>query len=204
MKKVRALFDFVKFPVPVKIAFYNNVVEKLTGNTKFPEPDVLLAEAKTKVDKLNTTYLASKDGSHTAVSAMHDAEKEVDYDFRILVAYVNRIADGDETAILSAGFHTLKQPSSVQKLPLSVRNGETSGSVVLVAKAVNTARAYIWQMAKDKLPEMESGWDIIGHSTQTNFKMSDLEITGWYYFRVAAITPSGTTGYTPAVMKVVV
>lgn len=204
MKKVRALFDFIKFPVPVKIAFYYNVVEKLTGNALFPAPDVPLARAKAVTDALHVAYLASKDGSHTAVSAMYDARKIADKAFHSMAAYVSRIADGDETAILSAGFHTLKQPSSIQKPPLSVRNGETSGSVVLVAKAVNTARAYIWQVAKDKLPATESEWCIIGHSTQINFKMANLEITCWYYFRVAAITPSGTTDYTPAVKKLVV
>ncbi|MBB3187085.1 hypothetical protein [Microbacter margulisiae] len=204
MKKVRALFDFVKFPVPVKIAFYNNVVEKLTGNTKFPEPDVLLAEAKTKVDKLNTTYLASKDGSHTAISAMYDAEEVVDHDLRLTAAYVNRIANGDETAILSAGFHTSKQPASIQKPVLAAIDGDNSGAINLVAKAIPKSRAYIWQMAKDKLPETEAGWGIVGYSTQAYLQLTELTVATRYYFRVAAITPTGNTDYTPAVMKLVV
>ncbi|MBB3188494.1 hypothetical protein [Microbacter margulisiae] len=203
MKKIRALYDFIRFPIPVKITFCSSVLEQLTGNILFPEPDVPLAEAKTKVDKLNTTYLASKDGSHTAVSAMHDAEEEVDYDFRILAAYVNRIANGDETAILSSGFHIMKQPVSIQKPVLAAIDGDNSGYVYLIAKAVSTAGSYIWQMAKDKLPETEEGWSIAGYSTQAYFQVKGLDVAARYYFRMAAITPTKTTDYTPAVMKVV-
>jgi hypothetical protein len=47
----------------------------------------------------------AKDGAHTAVSAMHASEVSIDDIFRVLAAYVNRIAAGDETQILSSGFH---------------------------------------------------------------------------------------------------
>ena len=64
----------------------------------FPTPDVSLADATKAVDALETAYLAAKDGSHTAVALMHDAEDAADNLFRILVAYVDRIADGSESA----------------------------------------------------------------------------------------------------------
>ncbi len=203
MRRLKALLDFIQFSIPVKIAFYYNVIVKLTGNTKFPNPDVSLTEAKAVIDILEASYLATKDGSHTAVSAMYDAEENADSIFRILVAYVNRMADGNETAILSSGFHISKQPTSIQKPLLSVVDGDNSGCVYLVARAIDKAGAYIWQIAKDKLPQTEEEWATAGHSTQAFFRVSDLTVAGKYYFRVAAVTPAGTLDFTPAVMKVV-
>ncbi|MBB3188348.1 hypothetical protein [Microbacter margulisiae] len=204
MKKVKALLDFIQYPIPAKITFYYNVYDKLTGSSLFPEPDVPLPELKTAIDTFNTAYLASKDGSHTAISAMYDAEEVVDHDLRLTAAYVNRIANGDETAILSAGFHTSKQPASIQKPVLAAIDGDNSGAINLVAKAIPKSRAYIWQMAKDKLPETEAGWGIVGYSTQAYLQLTELTVATRYYFRVAAITPTGNTDYTPAVMKLVV
>jgi hypothetical protein len=204
MKKAKAILDFIKFSIPEKIAFYYNVIAKLTGNALFTKPDVTLEEAKAAVDGLEAAYLAKKDGGHTATSAMYDAEDNADYYFRIIVAYVNRIAWGNETAILSSGFNLAKQPSSIQKPILSVIDGDNSGSVYLVARAIDKAGSYIWQMAKDKLPDTEEGWTTIGHTTQAYFQITNLTVTARYYFRVAAVTPDGTLDFTAAVMKVVV
>ena len=66
---------------------------------------------------------AAKDGSHTAVSVMHDKEKIADKTFHIVANYVDKIADGDETQILSSGFHGSKQPTPRQKTHLGGHQG---------------------------------------------------------------------------------
>jgi len=204
MKKIKALLDFIQLSVAAKIAFYRNVITKLTGSVIFSTPDVSLTEAKAAVDALDAAYLASKDGSHTAVSAMHDAEDKVDKLFRTLAAYVDRIADGNETEILSAGFHVSKQSGSIQKPELSAQDGDNSGNVWLVARAVEKSGAYIWQYAKDAIPETETEWIIAGHSTQSYFQVTGLDVACKYYFRVMAVTPTGPTDYTAPVMKIVI
>jgi len=203
MKKLKALLDFILLTVTAKIAFYRVVITKLTGNHLFPTPDVPLEDAKIAVDKLEAAYLDAKDGGHTKVSAMHDAEAVADDIFRNLAAYVTRIANGDETTILSSGFHTSKQPAAAQKPDLAVDKGDKSGNVWLVAKAADRAGAYIWQYVKDSLPEVETDWLTAGHSTQSYYQLSGLTIASKYYFRVAAITPEGNSDFTGPVMKVV-
>jgi len=204
MKKLKALLDFIQLSVVAKIAFYRSVLTHLTGNATFPNPDASLAEVKAAIDALETAYQATLDGSRTAVSAMHDAEDKADALFRILVAYVNRIADGNETQILSAGFHVSKQSGSIQKPELDAQNGDNSGSVWLVARAVDKAGAYIWQFAKDTLPTTDEGWTTAGHSTQSYLQLSGLTVGCKYYFRVVAITPIGQNDYTAPVAKIVV
>ncbi len=204
MKKTRVLLDFVKLAIAEKIAFYRNVISKLTGNAAYPNPDVALAEAKTSVDKLENLFLASRDGSHSIISAMHAAEDETDDLFRILAAYVSRIANGDEALILSSGFDYMKQPAAKQKDILAVENGDVSGSVFLVARAVDKAGSYIWQMAKDVLPPDEEGWKKVGYSTQASFGVANLTVGATYYFRFAAVTPDGTTDFCTPVLKIVI
>ena len=155
MKKTKALLDFTKFSLAEKIIFFRNVIDKLTDNPFFPNPDIPLTELQALVDDFETAMLATKDGSHTAVSAMHDKEKIIDHNFHLMANYVDKIADGDETQVLSSGFHGSKQPNPRQKPILEAIKGLRSGSLKLIARAILDARSYQWQIAKDKLPLTE-------------------------------------------------
>lgn len=203
MKRIKVLLDFFRLSVAEKIEFYRNVIAKLTGNATYPTPDKPLADAKVVVDKLETTLIAAKDGARTAVSAMHDAEAAADIVFRSLAAYVDKMAQGDETKILSSGFHPSQQPAPYTKNPLSASNGANSGSVKLLAKAIEGAVSYIWQQAEGKVPDTDAEWTIAGYSTRASYDITGLPIATKYYFRVAAVTPYGTTDFTAPVLKVI-
>jgi len=204
MKRIKVLLDFIKLVVAEKIVFYRNVLTKLSNNSSFPSPDVSFDQAKAAIDTLEASSIASKDGSRTAISKLHDDEAAADEIFRILAAYVERQAAGDETKILSSGFHLSNQPLPIQKAALAVENGSHSGRIKLIAKAVEKAGSYIWQMAKGTLPADEAGWTTIGYTTQANNEVNGLDIATKYYFRMAAITPDGTTDFSAPVLKVVV
>jgi len=199
MKKLKVLLAFIQLSVVEKIAFYRNVIIKLTDNRLFVNPDASLETAQAAVDKLESSFLASRDGSHTAVATMHADEVAADTIFRTLATYVDRIADGDEVKILSSGFQISKQPIVAQKPALAVENGLHSGSVKLIAKAVDRAGAYIWQYSLDG-----AEWVVGGNSTASTFLLEGLTVAKKYYFRVAAVTPTGTTDFTATVAKVVV
>lgn len=199
MKKLKVLLSFIQLSVVEKIAFYRNVIIKLTGNSSFENPDASLESASGSVDKLESSFLASRDGSHTAVAAMHADEVAADNVFRALATYVDRIAVGDEVKILSSGFQVSKQPVVAQKPTLSVENGSHSGSVKLIAKAVDRAGAYIWQYSLDGVE-----WVVGGNSTASTYLLEGLTVAKKYYFCVAAITTEGTTDFTAPVLKVVV
>ncbi len=204
MKRIKVVLDFIKFPVTEKVNFYRSIIAKLTGNLIYPTPDVSLTAAQVAIDALEAAILAKRDGSHTAVSAMYDAEEAADTIFRTLAAYVERIAAGDETRILSSGFHESKQPILTPKAVLSVTDGAHSGAVKLIAKAVERAGSYIWQYAKDAIPGDDSGWILAGVCTCASFEINGLTVATKYYFRVAAVTPDGAQDFSAPVMKVVV
>lgn len=204
MKRIKVLLDFIELSVAEKIVFFRNVLAKLkAGASVFTNPDESLDTAGTSVDSLEANYIAASGGGHAATVAMHASEDAADEIFRVLAAYVDRIAKGDESIILSSGFNTSKQPTPAQKADLTVVSGGNSGTVKLTAKAVKGAGSYIWQMAKGALPTDESGWTSIGFTTQASNEVTGLEVATKYYFRVAAITNTGTTDFTAAVLKVV-
>lgn len=203
MKKLKVLLDFVKYAVAEKIEFYRNIIARLTDNPFFPNPDEPLADVKQAVDKLEAEFLASRDGGHTAIASMRSFEKVADRLFHNLAGYVDRIAFGDEVKILSSGFYLTKQTVRPDKPDLAISDGANSGSIKLIAKAVDNAGAYIWQMVKDNLPLTEDGWLIVGHSTTASYELTGLTVGAKYYYRVAAITPDGITDFSNPVQKII-
>ena len=204
MKIIQTKLDFIQFSPIVKVGFYRNIIVKLTGNPHFPTPDVSLLEASAAVDALENAIMAASDGGRTLISEMHDQEKLTDALFRSLAAYVDRIAAGDESTILSSGFHESKQPTYTPKAIISLFNGTHSGSLIIKGKANPRAGAYHLQMAKGTLPLTEEGWVLCGVSTRADFELSGLDVMCVYYFRIAAITPEGLTDYSEPVSKVII
>ena len=123
--------------------------------------------------------------------------------FRVLAAYVDRIAKGDEAIIAISGFSASKQPISIQKAELTVISGSNSGSVKLMAKAIIKAGSYIWQYAKDNVPADDNSWTTAGITTQATNEIPGLAVASRYYFRVAAVTPDGTSDFCGPVQKVI-
>jgi hypothetical protein len=185
-----------------KIGFYRNVIEKVSNNPTYPTPDVPMADATTSVDKLENAYCAARDGSHVAVSFMHQCEDVADALFRKLTEYVSRIADGDESKILSSGFQVSKEPAPRQKAEFTVKVGEKPGTMILRRQAVPGARSYLWQNCQGDAPAPESGWSVSGVSTQATYEVEGLTSGMKYWFRVAAVTAEGTGAFSTAISKI--
>jgi len=202
MKKV--LLSFTLIAPGEKASYYRNVVAKFTGNALFSTPIISLAALNTALDKFEADILAARDGGYLAVAVMHDSEIAIDKMFRSLAHYVDMIADGDETIIISAGFQASKDKAARVKSPLTAHDGDHSGSIKITYKANERAGAYIIQWSKDALPTTESGWEVLATVTQTTYFVSNLVVGCYYYFRVAAVTPDGTTEFSEPVRKLVV
>ena len=197
MKKSKVTLDFIKFAPVNKASHYHSVIDHMSNNKLFPAPDASIIDAQKAVDALDKSIMAAADGGHLAISALNDAV------FRILAAYVERIALGDETSILSSGFHFSKQPAPRNKEILVAKDGSHSGSVLLDTLRVDRGVTYVWQMYKGKLPDNDSDWVQIGITPQTSFEINNLNIATKYYFRVAAVTPDGIQDFSAPEMKVV-
>ena len=168
MKVLKVLLNFATFSVSEKIMFFRNIMLKLTGNPIYLDPDPTLAELKLSVDELELAMLAAQDGGHIAILALHDHNKASTLLFRHLTHYVDKLAKGDETKILSSGFSPTKQPITIEKAVLTVANGKNSGTVHLYAKAYLKAGAYKWEKSIKENPLLDSDWEPITITTQSN------------------------------------
>ena len=205
MKRDRIVLDFVRIPVAQKVEFTRNVIAKVRNNPKLANPDVKVEDLEAKADLLEARSVAALGGGKEATALMHQTEEELDDMLRKMARYVDRIADGDNTIILSSGFNLAKQPSPAVRPDFSVELGEKSGSVTIRRQAVDGAKSYIWQHCTGETPAAnESDWTTAQVTSKASVELSGLTSKTTYWFRSAVVTTTGTSAYNSPVMQVVI
>lgn len=204
MKKDRIVLDFVRVPIAQKIEFGRGVTTSMKNNPKFVTPDVSIADLEAKTDLLEAHSIASQSGGKEATALMHQTENDWDNMMRKTAGYVDRIADGDSVVILSAGFNLAKKAAPAVRPEFSVELGEKSGSVNLRRQAVEGAKSYIWQHCTGEMPVGENGWTTAQVTSKATVELEGLTALSKYWFRSAAVTPTGTSAYSTPIMQVII
>jgi len=204
MKKEHVVLDFVKIPFAHKIEVGRNVETQMKSNPSFATPDVPYTDMKAGTDLLEVRYMASLSGGKVETALLHQADDAWVDNMRTQAYYVDRIAKGDSAIILSSGFNLSKQPSPSTRAEFSVELGEMSGSVLLRRQKVDGARSYIWQLYMGEFPANETDWTNVQVTTQVSVILSRLLPLNKYWFRVAAVTASGTSAFSIPIMQVVI
>ena len=88
----------------------NTVLEKMTGNTSFPNPDPALAEVKAKNDLFTLAAAKAPQGGKQETANKNQLREELVSLLKRLVIYVELTCNGDETMLLSSGFDLHKKP----------------------------------------------------------------------------------------------
>jgi hypothetical protein len=202
MKRFKVLYDFIHFPVPGKVEYGRNTVIHMTGNTSFSNPDVLLSQITTACNNLETAYTASLGGGLQQTANLKLAVKTWDDLMRKQADYVNRISNGNDALMLSAGFHPTHQPVPALRPEFSAHHGEISGEVTLKHKAVKGA-AWIWQYVNDPLPADDKSWLLAGVSLQAMFVVKGLTPGTRCWFRAACVTHAGQGAWSDPVSMIV-
>lgn len=122
-----------------------------------------------------------------------------------LAGYVESVAGKDDTLITSAGMET-KASRSAPTLPivpqaLAANAGEHEGEINLVWKAVQNARSYTIEASLD--PAAANSWTHVGIATSASKIISNLTSGKRYWFRVAAVSAGGQSGWSKHATKVV-
>ena len=203
MKKVTVLLNFIRLRIALKLGFYKTVIQMMTGNKSFTNPDVPLTELSAALVVFEKNFIDAQNGSHEAVIKQHQSEQVIDELMRKTASYVDRVADGDAAMIVSAGFEPSKQPDSAMRPLFEVEAGENPGEVVLRCKAITGARSYNWQMSHETVPVTEAGWIFAGSTTKISFTIPNLVSLSKYWFRFCAVKTDGMTPWSTPIMKVV-
>lgn len=204
MRKVRLVLDFIKLSIAEKIEFGRNVEGKVKENPKFSTLNVPLSEMKAINDLLEARSVASMSGGKEETFLLHQTEAEWDDLMRKVARDIERIADGDGAVMLNAGFNLAKQPNPGKRPEFSVELGDKPGTVWLRHISVSGAKSYVWQFYIGNLPEHESDWSIAQITTRASVLLEGLTSMSKYWFRVAVVTPQGTSAFSDPIMQVVI
>jgi hypothetical protein len=191
-----------------KIAKGRQIVTAMTNNASFPNPNPPLTEITTALDELTQAFAlvqAAKSEITTRVVTQDKAQVRLDQGLTKLAAYVESVAGKDDTLITSAGMETKASPSAptLPSVPqaLSASPGEHEGEISLFWKAVPNARSYTIEASQD--PAAAGSWTHVGIATSASKLIVNLTSGKRYWFRVAAVSAGGQSGWSEHATKVV-
>jgi hypothetical protein len=201
MRKAKVIISFKNQSVPELIGFARNIVIKMTGNTSFPTPDVALTLITTAATTLETKYNAAQSGGKQQTADMHQARTALEDLLHKEGLYVERIALGNDTMILSSGYDVSKQPDPALHPEFTVMNGDKEGEVILKHKAVAGAKAWVWQYCPDPIGSVP--WIWIEASTQATYTVTGFKPGTKYWFRAAHVIPDGMSDWCDPLAQIV-
>ena len=122
------------------------VVAGMTGNPEFTNPPVKLAELDALLDSYNDAITACLDGGRLATATRNSLREAVTKALRRLAAYVESVANGDETIIRSSGFdswtYQRSQPQPLETpAPAKLQQG-SSGEFYVAVTRLEDAKNY--------------------------------------------------------------
>ena len=204
----RTRLNLKKLSITDKLAKGRQIVTAMTNNASFPTPNPPLTEITTALDELTQAFAlvqAGKSEKATRAGTQENAEARLDQGLTKLAAYVESVAGTDHSLITSAGMET-KASRSAPSLPgvpqaLSASAGEHEGEINLFWKAVTNAKSYTIESSQD--PATAASWTHVGIATSAGKLVANLTTGKRYWFRVAAVSAGGQSGWSEHATKVV-
>jgi hypothetical protein len=188
--------------VLAKIELGKTNVAKMTGNIYFPAPYPTLATLQNVVTICENASSLAMNGSKQQKAELDEAEAILDATLTQLGNYVDSIADGNETIILSAGFDTQSErvPAEVPDAPFlrSVANNNIPLSLRVKWDAVKFAKTYVVEMNDDESLPI-ANWKQVAIQTQTVVFIDNLVSGKIYAFRIKAVGVKGIGMYSNVV-----
>ena len=204
----RVRLNLKNLSVTDKLAKGWQIVTAMTNNTNFPNPNPPLSEVTSFLDDLTQAFAlvhSAKSEITSRVVTQDNAEARLDESLAKLAAYVESIAGRDDTLITSAGMETKASPSAptIPTAPqaLSAATGEHEGEINLFWKAVPNTRSYTIEASQD--PANSASWTHVGIATSASKVITNLTSGKRYWFRVAAVSAGGESGWSEHATKVV-
>ena len=197
----RIKLNFRQLSIPDKIAKARQIITALTGNPSFATPTPPLATVTTAIDDLESSHAdaqTAKQVAKTKTSAQNEREDTADKLMSQLAAYVESVGGENEELIRSAGMDTRSVAGASTASPtlpsaLEASAGDHEGEADLSWDSVSGARSYIIERSPD--PPTATSWAHAGVSTKARATIGGLTPGTRYWFRVAAVSTGGQSGW---------
>jgi len=192
MTRKRVIINFAHLSVELLIELAWFIISKMTGNVYFTTPDPTLASITALVKDLETKNTLAQEGGRQAHSDMLDARDALLAALRSLGLYVEKIADGNETILISSGFPLTKDHLPKRRDNFWAKRGPNAGDILVGCVAYPKAKAYVWQRFVGTNPPTDDNlWVWSGVSTQTKMGLTNLDSGSRVWLRYCAVTKNG-------------
>jgi hypothetical protein len=177
--------------------------DAMAANSKtLPSPSPALAVLQTDISTLATKEAAAKTRTPGAVIDRDQALTVLRVDLNSERLYVESVVNANPASaaeiVADAGMSLFKVAAH-SKPPLAVKAGATSGTVKIVAKATQGAKANDWQMSTDG----GKTWIDLPSTTKASTSVANLTPSTTVQFRQRAITKAGEADWSLPVPHVV-
>lgn len=197
----RTIFDFTSLTDTALDTAADNILEKMTGNDTFPTPTPELAVLETHLQEYRTALINAALGDRQKVEVKNEKRRQLERTLRALAMYVDPIANGNVSLILSAGFSAVETGGSrlagprPKPIDFNVASGlHGSGEVELRVKRDRLARFYRFEYRLIGTAE----WTPV-QSSRSRLKLHGLEAMQLYEFRAAYLGTNPTVTYSDVV-----
>lgn len=183
------------------------VVRALTGNPAFPNPQPPLAALTAAADELETSNNNVETSRQQTTTNVQIRDDKLEADIALLrqsAAFVEAVAGDNEALILSAGMDVRSAPS-FQTQPagapgnLSVSQSDHEGTV---DAHWDTVKGASYEIQKSIDPPTATSWVHAAVSVKSSVTITGLTSGTRYWFRVAAVTSAGQSGWSDPATKI--
>jgi hypothetical protein len=184
--------------VALLIVYGRHMVQMMTDNSWFPDPDPALADVTDHLDKLETSEATARGRGKGAAAARDDDEKIVVEDIKGLKGYVGKVVSrnpGHEATIIASAGLKEKGYTKFQKPNLAAFLGPNLEEISVQAKAVRKGAAYEWQCSTDG----GTTWFTLGTTTVANTTLRGATAGTTYLFRFRTTRSSTTSDWSATV-----
>jgi hypothetical protein len=164
-----------------------HIVEKLTDNLNFKDPDPALAI----ITAANNAFLASiakaQNGTKEDTVIKNNCRAALETLLKSEADYVQRVSNGDEAIILSSGFDVNRKQGTIGQLDkptnLTLKPGSNRGTLLFSCDVVANASFYVIEYTEGPVTA-DSVW-IQTTTTKHKLLIEGLTSGKQYFFRVA-------------------
>jgi hypothetical protein len=200
----RCIISFKRFKAEVLIELAWYIHSKMTGNSYFTTPDPTLAILKAVIEDFQAKLTMAMEGGKSARAVMKDARIVLNDTLHSLGLYVLKVANGNETIMISSGFPMSKIPDPAQRDNFWVIRGPNPGDILIGCVAWPKARAYVWlRFTGANPPDDKMLWTLTGVSTQAKMGLTNLNSGSREWLCYCAVTPAGMMAWSEAISIIV-
>ena len=147
MKKIKVKMSWARATLLQRASFARGTVTAMTGNANFATPGVALPAITNAASRLENAW-ANRENGAVARDEFENASTDLDDKLHLQAEYVDKIANGNDDIIHSAGFLSTK-PSN-ERLSRSAAP-QTSAAPVIVSQSGGNIKATVDAVAGAKL-----------------------------------------------------